>query len=152
MYLPSIMAFLHHLAAFTLVAAVYAEVAIFRPPLQPAQARRLILTDLVLGTAAGVLLIVGLLRVFLFEKGEDYYFANGFFIAKLTAFVLAALLSIYPTMVFLSWRKALARGEMPRIPQEQVRRVRMCLMFELTAILVILFCSPFMADGLGHFG
>jgi hypothetical protein len=28
----------------------------------------------------------------------------------------------------------------------------MCLMWELTAIVVILFCAPFMARGFGYFG
>ena len=152
MHPPSIMAFLHHLAAFTLVAAVAVEVATFKPPLSAVQARRVLATDTILGAAATALLIVGLLRVFLFEKGSDYYFANGFFIAKLAAFVLAALISIYPTFVFLSWRRALGRGETPSMPEQQVRRVRMCLMLELTAIVAILLFSPLMADGLGYFG
>ena len=72
MYLPAIMAFLHHLAAFTLVAALGVEVALFKPPLTALQARRIIVTDSLFGVSAGALLVVGLLRVFFFEKGADY--------------------------------------------------------------------------------
>ena len=57
------MAFLHHLAAFTLVATLAVELALFAPPLSLTQARRLLRTDSLFGLAAGALLIVGLLRV-----------------------------------------------------------------------------------------
>ena len=149
MYLPASMAFLHHLAAFTLVGALVAEVVLFKPPLNPVQARRVQRADGIFGAAATVVLIVGLLRVIYFEKGAGYYFANAFFITKLSAFIIAGLISIYPTVMFLSWSKALKQGVAPEMPASQVRRIRMCLMLELTAIVVILFCAPLMARGLG---
>lgn len=150
--MPAIMAFLHHLAAFTVVGALVAEVGLFKPPLTAIQARRLQRTDSIFGIAAGVVLVVGLLRVFYFEKGAAYYFADGFFLVKLAAFVIAALISIYPTVLFLSWSKALKQGVAPDLSPTQALRVRMCLMWELTAIVVILFCAPFMARGFGFFG
>jgi putative membrane protein len=152
MYSSAAMAFLHHLAAFTVVGALVAEVMLFKPPLSVVQARRLQRTDGVFGIAASVLLIVGLLRVFFFEKGPSYYFADAFFLTKLSAFIVAALISIYPTVMFLSWSKALKQGIAPDISAEKVRRARMCLMWELTAIVVILFCAPLMARGFGYFG
>lgn len=152
MYTPAIMAFLHHLAAFTVVGSLGAEVVLFKPPLTVVQARRLQRADIVFGIAATVVLIVGLLRVFFFEKGPGYYFSDAFFVTKLTAFVVAGLISIYPTVMFLSWSKALKQGIAPDISAEKVRRARMCLMWELTAIVVILFCAPLMARGFGYFG
>ena len=152
MYTPAIMAFLHHLAAFTVVATLVVEVVLFKPPLTIVQARRLQRADIVFGIAATVVLIVGLLRVFFFEKGPGYYFSDAFFLTKLTAFVVAGLISIYPTVMFLSWSKALKQGVAPDISAEKVRRARMCLMWELTAIVVILFCAPLMARGFGYFG
>jgi len=152
MYLPAIMAFLHHAAAFTLVAALGVEVALFKPPLSAQQARRLIAIDTIFGAAAAAVLIVGLLRVFYFEKGAAYYFSNVFFLIKLGLFVIAALISIYPTVLYLSWRKALRDGQVPEVIDTQRKRVRMCLMLELTAVLGILFCAPFMARGFGYSG
>jgi len=152
MYLPAIMAFVHHLAAFTLVGALAVEVAMFKPPLTSVQARRIQRTDRVFGIAATVLLVVGLLRAIYFEKGAGYYFANAFFLTKLTAFVAASVISIYPTVLFLSWSKALREGGTPEMSAAQIRRARMCLMLELTAIVVILFCAPLMARGIGYFG
>jgi putative membrane protein len=148
-YASAIMAFLHHLAAFTLVASLAVEVASFKPPLTLIQARRLQATDSIFGVSAGVLLIVGLLRVFYFEKGAGYYFSNPYFLTKFSLFIIAALISIYPTVLFLSWKKAIKAGTAPEVSTEQTRRARMCLMLELTAIVIILFCAPFMARGLG---
>jgi putative membrane protein len=143
------MAFLHHLAAFTLVGALAAEVVLFKPPLTIVQARRVQRADQVFGAAAAVLLVVGLLRVVYFEKGAAYYFSNGFFLTKLSLFILAALISIYPTVLFISWNRALEQGEVPVIAAQAATRARMCMMLELTAILGILLCAPFMARGIG---
>jgi putative membrane protein len=151
-YTSAIMAFLHHLAAFTVVATLVVEVVLFKPPLTVVEARRLQRVDSIFGLAAGVVLVIGLLRVFFFEKGAGYYFTDAFFLAKLSAFVIAALISIYPTVVFLSWSKALKQGVAPDISPNKIRKTRMCLMWELTAIVVILFCAPLMARGFGYFG
>jgi putative membrane protein len=150
MYSSALMAFLHHVAAFTVVAALGVEVALFKPPLSLLQARRLLITDNIFGAAAGAVLIIGLLRVAYFEKGPGYYWHDLFFIAKFSAFILAALISIYPTLIFLSWGKSLKAGAVPEIPAERTQRVRLCLMLELTAIVVILLCAAFMARGLGY--
>jgi putative membrane protein len=152
MYLPAFMAFLHHLCAFTVVGALVAEVVLFKPPLTVVQARRLQRTDSIFGISAGGLLVVGLLRVIFFEKGAGYYFSDAFFLTKFVAFVAAGLISIYPTVLFLSWRKALQQGLVPEMSATQVRRARLCLMLEMTAIVVILFCAPLMARGFGYFG
>lgn len=152
MYMPAVMAFLHHLAAFTVVGALVAEVALFKPPLTIGEARRLPRIDSIFGVSAGVLLVVGLLRVVYFEKGAGYYFHDAFFLTKFVAFLIAAAISIYPTALFLSWRKALQQGVVPEIPAAQARRARLCMMLELTAIVVVLFCAPFMARGFGYFG
>ncbi|OLB13138.1 MAG: hypothetical protein AUH10_06915 [Gammaproteobacteria bacterium 13_2_20CM_66_19] len=150
MYASAAMAFLHHLAAFTLVAALAVEVALFKPPLTVVQARRLQRTDLIFGVAAVVVLVVGMLRVAFFEKGPGYYWRDAFFLIKLGAFILAALISIYPTVTFLSWSKALKAGVAPEVGEARTRSVRMCMMLELTAILVILGCAALMARGFGY--
>ena len=138
------MAFLHHVAAFTLVAALAVEFVLIRDPLTPALARRLARADMVLGISATVLAVVGLLRVFYFEKGAAFYFHNAAFIAKLALFIAVALASIYPTVKFLRWRKALDPAAVPAI-----RRV---LHLELAGIVLILLCAALMARGIGFFG
>jgi len=132
------------------VAALAVEVALFKPPLSLQQARRLMRTDNLFGAAAGAVLIIGLLRVSYFEKGPGYYWHDLFFLAKFAAFIVAALISIYPTLVFLSWGRRLKAGTAPEIPAGQTRRVRLCLMLELTAIAVILLGAALMARGFGY--
>src|SRR5271169_1384150 len=101
--MSTLFAFLHHLCAFTLVSAVAIEFTLVRQELTLASARRLQVTDLVLGIAAGALLLIGLLRVFFFEKGPDYYWHSHAFLTKFSLFVVMALVSIIPTLEFLSW-------------------------------------------------
>jgi putative membrane protein len=145
-----LLAALHHLAAFTVVAMLAVEVATFRPPFSALQARRLQRVDLIFGASALLLLIIGLMRVTWFEKGPAYYWHDLYFLIKFGAFVAAALISIYPTMIILSWTRALKAGAAPEMTDGCTRRVRMCLMLELTAIVVILPCAALMARGFGY--
>jgi len=140
-------AFLHHVAAFTLVAAVAIEFVLLRGELTLWAARRLQVTDAVLGIAATLLLVVGLSRVFWFEKGAAYYFHSHAFLTKLSLFIIVALLSIVPTLEFLSWRKATKAGQAPVVAAPKLKRVRMILHIELAAIVLILLCAAIMAKG-----
>jgi putative membrane protein len=140
-------AFLHHLAAFTLVGALAVEFVLIKQELSVATARKLAITDAVLGAAAGVLLVAGLARVFYFEKGAAYYFASHAFLTKFSLFVVVALLSIVPTIEFLSWRKAVRQGQMPAVAAGRLKRLRMIIHMELAAIVLILLCAAIMAKG-----
>ena len=145
--MSTLFAFLHHLCAFTLVSAVAIEFMLIKQELTLASARRLQVTDLVLGIAAGALLVVGLLRVFFFEKGSDYYLHSHAFHLKLTLFIVIGLLSIIPTREFLSWRGALNVGQVPVISAQKLKRVTMVIHSELLAIVIILLCAAIMARG-----
>jgi len=92
--MSTLFAFLHHLCAFTLVAAVAIEFTLIRQELTLASARRLQVTDLVLGIAAGFLLAIGLVRVFYLEKGPEYYWHSHAFLTKLGLFIIIGLLSL----------------------------------------------------------
>jgi putative membrane protein len=145
--MTTLFAFLHHLCAFTLVSAVAIELALIRSELTLASARRLQVTDIVLGIAAGALLVIGLLRVFFFEKGADYYFHNHAFLTKLSLFIIVGLLSIVPTVEFLSWRGALKAGQVPSVSAKKLRVITAVIHGELLAIVIILLCAAIMARG-----
>jgi putative membrane protein len=140
-------AFLHHVAAFTLVSALAVEFVLIRQEFTLASARRLPIIDAVLGVSAGLLLIVGLVRVFYFEKGALYYFSSHAFLTKFAVFIIVALLSIVPTVEFLSWRKALKAGQVPVVDAKRMRLVRSLIHGELIGILIILLCAAIMAHG-----
>jgi putative membrane protein len=145
--MTTLFAFLHHLCAFALVSAVAIEFALIRGELTLSSARRLQVTDLVLGVAAGALLLIGLLRVFLFEKGADYYFHSHAFMAKFSIFIVIGLLSMIPTMEFLSWGEALKASKVPAISAKKLRLVTAVIHGELLAIVIILLCAAIMARG-----
>ena len=150
--MPALFAFLHHLAAFTLVAAVAVEFALTRGELTLGSARRLVAADAVLGASAGVLLLVGLLRVFVFEKGGGYYLHNGPFLVKLATVRGRRRAVGGPDPEFRSWRPALQSGEPPAPDAARLARVRTIVYWELAGVVVILACAAMMARGIGSFG
>ena len=143
------MAFLHHLFAFTLVACVVYEFIAYRKGLSIEEARRIQRADLMYGISAGLLLVVGLLRVFFFEKGPAFYSHNPFFWLKMNAFLVVGLLSIDPTIRYLRWNKVLKENRAPEIDDKEFRRTRLLLWLEVIGLAVILFAAAMMARGIG---
>ena len=90
--------------------------------------------------------------MFYFEKGAAYYFHSVPFIAKLTLFAIIGLLSIYPTVQFLSWRNALKQGAVPTIDSTKLRAIRTLIHWELAALVFLLLCAALMARGIGSVG
>jgi len=150
--ISGLFAFLHHVAAFAFTAALVLELVLLRLPLTAATGRRILVADLVAGAAAGVVLLVGVLRVLYFEKGAAYYSHSAAFMAKMTLFVVVALLSIAPTLEFLSWRKRLKAGEAPVVADAKLRLVRRLIHAELTGVVLLILAAALMARGVGYFG
>jgi putative membrane protein len=148
----ALFAFLHHAAAFLLVAVVMVELVVLRMELTVSAARTLLRMDAVYGVSAVVLLIVGFVRVFSTEKGADYYFHSGPFLAKLALFIVVGAISILPTVQFLGWRKALKEGRAPQLDDGKLRRLRMFIHIELTLLFLIMLFAALMARGIGFIG
>jgi putative membrane protein len=153
--MSTLFAFLHHLAAFTLVAALAIEFVLIgqiqiddtSAGLPIPLAKRLVIADGVLGVAAVILFVVGLSRVLFFEKGAEYYFHSRAFTTKFSIFIALSVLSIIPTLEFLSWRRALKAGQAPVARPDKLRLIKQLLHGELAAIAVILLCAAIMARG-----
>ncbi|MET0682743.1 MAG: DUF2214 family protein [Casimicrobiaceae bacterium] len=148
----SLFAFIHHVAAFALVAALAVEFVLMKGELNIQNARMLLFSDLVFGVSAGIVLVVGLLRVFYFEKGASYYFHSVPFIAKFSLFAIVGLLSIYPTVTFLSWRASLKQGLIPAVAATRMRVIQRILHWELVGVFLIVLCAALMARGIGYVG
>src|SRR5262249_18337333 len=69
------------------------------------------------------------------------------FMTKFSVFIAVALLSVVPTLEFLSWRKELRAGKLPSPTAEKLRFIRKIIHGELAAIIVILLCAAIMARG-----
>ena len=140
-------AFVHHVAAFALVAALTVELVVLRGDLTVHRARQVLAADLAFGVSATAILAVGFLRVFYFEKGASYYFHSVPFVLKLTLFAVVGLLSIYPTVEFLSWRKHIKEGRAPAISERKLRSIRAVIHWELIATALLILCAALMARG-----
>lgn len=149
MIITALMAFLHHVFAFTLTACLVYEFIAYHRNMGIAEIRRIQRVDLVYGISAGLLLVVGLLRVFFFEKGVNFYMNNPFFWVKMTAFLLVGLLSIDPTLRFIRWNRTLQQDKVPEISEAEYSRTRLLLSLEMIGIVVILLAAPMMARGIG---
>ena len=145
-------AFLHHVAAFALVAALAVEFVLLRDELNLKSARRLLAADAIYGASAVLVLVIGTLRVLYFEKGGAYYIHSVPFIAKIALFVCIGLLSITPTREFLSWRKSLREGRVPQFDAGKLRKLRSIIHLELAGIVLLILCAALMARGVGYFG
>ena len=149
MIVAALVAFGHFLAFFALAAALVLELALITESLSVETAKRIQRADRVVGIAATLLLVFGFLRVFYFEKGSDYYFANTFFQIKLGLFIVAALISLYPTIQFVRWKSELNQGIAPDLSTAAVKRLKSIIHWELVLIGGILLCASLMTKGLG---
>jgi putative membrane protein len=147
--MAALIAFLHHVSAFTLFAALVVEFVLIKSTLTVESARKIQVADMIFGISAGVLLLVGLARVFHFEKGATYYFHTWTFIAKFSLFVIVGLISIVPTMEFLRWRSAVKAGQVPAVSPQKLRSIRSIIHYEMVGIVLIMLCAALMAKGVG---
>jgi putative membrane protein len=148
----ALFAFLHHAAAFVLFGALFAELVLLRQAITATLARTILRIDAMYGISAGVLVVVGLVRVYYTEKGSEYYLHSGTFIAKIVLFVAIGLLSIRPTRAFVAWRRALNANGVPALSEDQAASLRRVVHIELALLLLLILCAALMARGVGYFG
>ncbi len=147
--LAALTAFGHFLMFFSLAAALVLELALISQSLTVDSAKRIQRADRAVAIAAALLLAFGLARVFFFDKGSAYYFANTFFWIKIGLFVAAGAVSRYPTKQFLSWSSELGQGIAPDLTGDTIKRLKRAIHWELVLIGGILICASLMAKGFG---
>ena len=147
----ALFAFLHHLAAFTLVSTIVLEWLLMRSDFTPVNVRRLARVDAFVGASAVGILVIGALRVMYFEKGPLFYMHNAAFFAKMALFLGIALISIYPTIQFIAWSRAVKAGQSVAPDTAKVALIRNLLQLELIGIVLILLFAALMARGIGGF-
>jgi putative membrane protein len=147
-----VLAYLHFLALIGTVSMLVAAHLIVRPGISGAALQRIRVVDGVYGALATAALVTGLMRVFWGAKGSAYYFSNGVFHAKFGVFVLAALLSIWPTVCFFRWSRAALRDTAFAPPPAALARVRMLMRVQLLLLLTLPLLGAAMARGITRFG
>ena len=148
----ALFAFLHHVAAFVVFAALFAELVLIENVFDGALARALARVDAMYGLAALALILCGAVRVHFTEKGVAFYLHNAAFIMKIALFVAIGLLSIYPTRRFIAWRRELQAGRTPVLDAPVRSKIRSRVHLELGLFLLAALCAVLMARGIGQFG
>lgn len=143
-----ILASLHHVAVFALLAVLVMEFVLVKPGISGPAIKRLAIIDGLFGALSVIVVAVGVSRVIWGLKGWEAYAHNVWFWHKMAVFVLVGLLSIIPTLRFLKWRKAAANNPSFVAPDSDVRTVRKFLHAELGLFLLI----PIFAAAMARYG
>jgi putative membrane protein len=143
---PVVVAWIHYVAVMLLIASLLGEHLQLKRELTAAEARTVQRLDIIYGGSAALVLVTGIMRIYL-EKGVTYYMQSGAFHALLGLFIVVALLSIYPTVVFLRWRAATRAGRGQRLEPGQFKKLQMIMRLEMTLVLVAPFFASWMAHG-----
>ncbi len=149
MTLDWVLASLHHLAVFGLVAILAYEIAMTAGVVDTALTGRIARVDAWFGIAATAVVAAGVARVFLGDKGPAYYAANSLFWAKMAVFALVGAISILPTLQFLRWRRE-GRADPHFKPNAQALvSVRRALFAEAALVALLPILAAGMARGIG---
>lgn len=99
------LAIAHHLLIFILFGILVSELILVQQNMTGGDIKLIASIDLWYGIVALLIVVVGFSRAIFAAKGWAYYSVNSFFWAKIGIFVLIALLSIWPTVKYLNWRR-----------------------------------------------
>jgi putative membrane protein len=144
-----VLAVLHHLLAFGLLGLLFAQYALVRPGLSGGALNRVAMFDRFYGAFAGLLIIVGILRVAWGLKGPDFYLHSWTFWAKMAAFLAVGLLSVPPTLRILAWSRAARADASYVVAEAEIWRIHTWLGMELVLFTAIPVFAAMMARGLG---
>ena len=133
----------------TMVVFIASEAALCRVEwLNAKVVERLARVDMVYGIAAVAVLATGIVRTVWGVKGTAWYWTNPLLHVKFTLFVIVGVISIFPTLTYLRWRKQLrATGALPA--EAEVKKTRKLVMVQAHLIAVIPLFAVFLARGFG---
>ncbi|WP_296744254.1 DUF2214 family protein [Mesorhizobium sp.] len=146
-----LLAIAHHLLVFSLAGIIGAEFVLVRGDLPAATLRRLAGIDRHYGIIAALIVIVGICRVFFGLKGWEFYVYNWVFWAKMVAFIIVGLLSIIPTVRFISWSRQANGNPAFSVPQGELASVKNYVRAEGIIFLLIPVFAAAMARGYGGY-
>ena len=149
MTLEALLAYGHIVSLLMAATFLASQTALCRSEwLNAAAVERLVRLDRLWWLSALAVLLTGLARSYWGMKGAGWYWAQPLLHAKLTLFVLVALLSLLPTRRFLQWRRTLrATGALPSA--EALRATRRLVMIEAHALVLLPLLGVLLARGIG---
>ncbi len=141
----------HHILAFALVATLALEFATLGRRPTSADIRAVGRLDMAYGAVFFLLLVVGFLRALYLEKGWDYYSESYAFWSKLGLYLLAAAISVKPTVLFIRWNRALSADPFFLPDEKDVAAVRRLMAVQAALLIAIPLFAAMMARGIWSF-
>jgi putative membrane protein len=148
MWGSAVTAYLHYLGFMLAFGALVVESLTLKKDLSLPEAWRVVTADVIYGLSATMVLITGILRVIYFGKGTDYYLSSPVFYTKVGIFALVSVLSLYPTVSFVSWVKDLRDSKPPSLQLPQVQRLSWFIKGELIGLALIPLFAAILARGM----
>lgn len=150
--MTSLLSYSHLFFAVLVLVGPVVALTLLSRPFDVGTAQRLQQVDLINGIAATTVLVMGLVRLFYFGKGANYYFHNVPFIAKLVLYGVASGLSLVSTVEIKRWAAPLKQGSLPVVPQHKRSQMRSALGWQLACVLGMAVCAVLAARGVGSLG
>ncbi len=145
-----LLAIAHHLLVFSLAGIIGAEFVLIRGDLPAATLKRLTGIDRHYGIIAMLIVVIGVCRVIFGLKGWEFYVYNWVFWAKMAAFAIVGLLSIIPTVRFISWNRQATANPSFAVPAAELASVQTYIRAEAGIFLLIPIFAAAMARGYGY--
>ena len=148
-FTSAVVAYVHDLSFMVCFGALVMERQLIQPNPDRQRATRMVITDVVYGLAALLLLGSGVLRVLYFGQGAGFYTHNPLFWTKVGMFLSVGALSLYPTVTYILWVVPLRKGELPQVGEALSVRLAWILNVELVGFASIPLLATLMARGVG---
>ena len=145
----ALLAYAHFLAILTMVVFLASEAALCRREwLNAAVVERLAKVDMIYGISSIAVLLTGVARTYWGMKGTGWYWTQPLLHAKITLFIVVAVMSIVATLRFMRWRRNLrATGALPT--ELEIKKTRRLIMIEAHLVALIPLLAVFLARGVG---
>lgn len=140
-----LLAIAHHLFAFSLIAFLVAELVLLTAPPERSVLRKLLFIDLAYGAAAVGSVAAGVSRLHWGDKPAEFYTGNPVFWVKMGLWALVGLISIIPTMRYITWM----RRQDPPLPAV-FASTRRLVGLEVAVFTGIPVFAAMMAQGFGY--
>ena len=145
----AVVAYVHDLSFMVCFGSLVLERQLIRPNPDRPRATRMVITDIIYGLAALLLLGSGILRVLYFGQGAGFYTQNPLFWTKVGVFLAVGALSLYPTVTYILWAVPLRKGELPQVSEALSMRLAWIINVELAGFASIPLLAALMARGVG---
>ena len=145
----ALLAYFHFIAIIGMASMLSAEFAALANRNSAIGLRRLKRLDGMYGLFALLTLASGIARLLWGAKGSAFYLSNPVFHTKLSLFVLAGLMSIYPTIQYFKWAEAVNKDVRYAPPAAGAARVRSLIITQLVLLAAIPLAATLMARGVG---